>query len=513
MATAKPETYVAVTVAMLGAAMFGFDQGNFGNVQSFESFRREWCLGRYGDEISCSEAGSLRNASWLRFVTWGATLITFGAAAGAMLAGPPLCNGLGRRPCVQIGGAVCFLGCIMASYASWHSVYEFYLGRFITGCGVGISCFALPLYSAEISPPQIRGATGSLFQLNVVVGCFFSCLFTLLNKDWYMGMVLPGLAGGLLLLMGAFIPESPRFLMEKTLRSKGIDAATALGTRALKRLRHGDVRPEVTEILSQIKMEMKCEPVSFLGLFKKPNLRKRVLIACTLVIGQQTTGVNAFLGYAATLFKHCGIEDPIKFNSIFNSIMIFGCVAGLLLIDSKYGGRRSQLLLGTLMMGPPLLVAAVALKFGWPWLTMSMVVLYGVGFQFAWGTIPWIYPAELFSMSEKGSAVSLAVGVNYVANALVVYVTPTFMSWSTVGTLLVFGALNLLNAIFVVLFIKETKGVPLELIPELFEDHLKTDLGSCGPWPGAYGEVKAKKGWRCVVEMGGELFGGFERKT
>jgi MFS family permease len=50
-------------------------------------------------------------------------------------------------------------------------VYEFYLGRFITGCGVGISCFALPLYSAEISPPQIRGATGSLFQLNVVVGC------------------------------------------------------------------------------------------------------------------------------------------------------------------------------------------------------------------------------------------------------------------------------------------------------------------------------------------------------
>ena len=25
--------------------------------------------------------------------------------------------------------------------------------------------------------------------------------------------------------------------------------------------------------------------------------------------------------------------------------MIFGCVAGLLLVDSKYGGRRSQLLI------------------------------------------------------------------------------------------------------------------------------------------------------------------------
>ena len=46
---------------------------------------------------------------------------------------------------------------------------------------------------------------------------------------------------------------------EQALRSKGIEAATVLGTGALKRLRHGDVRPEVTEILSQIKMEMKCD--------------------------------------------------------------------------------------------------------------------------------------------------------------------------------------------------------------------------------------------------------------
>ena len=76
-----------------------------------------------------------------------------------------------------------------------------------------------------------------------------------------------------------------------------------------------------------------------------------------------------------------------------------------------------------------------------------MVVIYGVGFQFAWGTIPWIYPAELFSMNEKGSAVSLAVGVNYVANALVVYITPRLMSWSIVGTLLVFGAFNVLNGV------------------------------------------------------------------
>ncbi|CAJ1334652.1 unnamed protein product [Effrenium voratum] len=485
-AKASVQMYVAVGVAMVGAAMFGFDQGNFGNVQAFESFRNEWCLKNYGDVFSCSEEGSLDNDRWNDdFVTWGATLITFGAAAGAIIAGPPLTNKLGRRPCIQIGGFVCFIGCLMASYFSFHSVPEFFVGRFITGAGVGISCFALPLYNAEISTPGIRGATGSLFQLNVVVGCFISCLITFFDKDWYMGMLLPGLAGAVLVVGGFFIPESPRFVMEKMMhKDHNVEKALAAGTKYAG-IRKGDVSAEANEIMDQIKEEMNIEHVSFIGLFKERNLRKRTFIACTLVICQQTTGVNAFLGYAATLFKQCGINDPIQFNAIFNSIMIFGCVAGLLLVDSKYGGRRCQLLVATVMMGPPLLLAGLALQFDWAGLiTMTCVIIYGVGFQFAWGTIPWIYPAEIFSMAEKESAVSLAVGFNYIANAVIIYITPTLMKWSTPGTLLVFAVLNILNAFFVFAYIKETKGVPLEQIPDLFrrkkydEEGSTTDGGS-----------------------------------
>lgn len=526
--------YLAVALAMVGAATFGLDQGNFGNVQAFESFRAEWCVGRrleslmlsrykfflyanpqmkeqqgnslqpvtwtcwmtalprfhnyihsstgkkhthikhffqrtcgkdtttspsrYGDAESCSELGSLQNDRWQDFVTWGASLITFGAAAGAVLLGPFVTHQLGRKPCIQMGGAVCFMGCLMASYLSFHNVAEFFLGRFITGLGVGLSCFALPLYNAEISTPQIRGATGSIFQLNVVIGCFVSCLVTLLDDDWYFGMVLPGLAGALLVLGGFFLPESPRFLMEKMVHQHP-EEAFKCGLRSLKRIRSGDVKPEADQIFEQIRAEMETKHMGFRDLFRDPNLRKRVLIACTLVIGQQATGVNAFLGYAATLFKECGIENPILFDSIFNSIMILGCIAGLLLVDSPYAGRRSQLLVATALMGPPLTIAGFALRFGWPRIiTMASVIIYGVGFQFAWGTIPWIYPAEIFSMSEKESAVSCAVGVNYVANAAVVYLTPGLMKWSTPGTLQIFGLLNILNALFVFLYIKETKG-------------------------------------------------------
>eukprot|EP00439_Symbiodinium_sp_Y106_P072597 s2586_g13.t1 len=477
-AVASLQMYVAVGVAMVGAAMFGFDQGNFGNVQAFETFRKEWCIGRYGDEESCSAEGSLDNDAWNDgFVTWGASAF------------------------------------------------------------IGLECFwgdGLQAWTEDFDPSHPR-------------------YYRFAVSDWYTGMLLPGLAGAVLTLGGFFIPESPRFVMEKMLHKESEAKAYAAGTRYLKRISGSrktageflyklrsygiiplgflilemlsfysvevarpvwgyflELDPTLALIMQQIKDEMDIEHVSFLGLFKERNLRKRVFIACCLAICQQATGVNAFLGYAATLFKECGIESPIMFNSIFNSIMIFGCIAGLLLVDSKYGGRRCQLLAATAIMGPPLILAGLALQFNWPGIiTMACVVIYGVGFQFAWGTIPWIYPAEIFSMAEKDSrdscsrvcsqgsdhlcipeaaqpgvqesAVSLAIGFNYIANAAIIYITPALMKWSTPGTLLVFGALNVLNEFFVFLYIKETKGVPLEEVPDLFRrkpKHLGEDSSS-----------------------------------
>eukprot|EP00418_Pyrodinium_bahamense_P051794 CAMPEP_0179174948 /NCGR_PEP_ID=MMETSP0796-20121207/86384_1 /TAXON_ID=73915 /ORGANISM="Pyrodinium bahamense, Strain pbaha01" /LENGTH=497 /DNA_ID=CAMNT_0020878257 /DNA_START=84 /DNA_END=1578 /DNA_ORIENTATION=- len=447
--------YLSIAVAMVGAMMFGLDQGNFGNVQGFSSFRKEWCYGKFGTRSQCAADEIEKDKAWADgFVLWGATLITFGAAAGAVALAPYLAM-------LGAGGAICFLGCLMASYLCFDSVPVFYIGRFITGFGVGVSCFALPVYNAEISTPSIRGATGSMFQLNVVIGCFFSTLITLFDHDWRFGMMLPGIAGGVLMLAAAFLPESPRFIFEK----QGYEA----GVRELEKIRSGSVEAEAEEIEAEIKAERNIEQVTFAGLFAESNLRKRVLIACTLVLGQQATGVNAFLGYAGTIFTEAGIKDYLLFNVIFNSIMIVGCTLGLLLVDSSIGGRRCQLLVASSIMGPPLVLAAVALQFNLPGLILMVcVVLYGVGFQVAWGTVPWIYPAEIFSMVEKEKAVSIAVCLNYLANAAVVMVTPFMMSASTVGTFYTYGILNIVNFVFVFMFVVETKGKPLEEIPALF---------------------------------------------
>jgi len=465
--TAKPNgnMYLSVGTAMVGAMMFGLDQGNFGNVQTFDGFIQDWCVGPYGNETTCNHEYMKKfpNEHWEHgFVLWGAELITYGAAAGALLLGPVLTNKLGRRPCILAGGAICFVGCLLSSYLSFDSGTTFMVGRFITGFGVGVSCFALPLYNSEISTPSLRGTTGSLFQLNVVVGCFISCIVTLFNKDWKFGILMPGLAGAFLMCAAPFIPESPRYVMEK----KGFEE----GVEELERIRSGDVSVEAAEMQAGIEEEQGVDQVGFIGLCQERNLRKRVIIACTLVACQQATGVNAFLGFAGTIFSKVGIDDPILFNTVFNSIMIFGCIAGLLLVDSEYGGRKKQLLWASAIMGPPLVISGLALQNEWNgMIVMACVCIYGVGFQFAWGTIPWIYPAEIFSMSERESAVSLAVFVNYVNNALVIMITPYLMGWSVPGTMYFFGVANVLCGLFVVAFIKETKGVPLEETPALFQ--------------------------------------------
>lgn len=257
------------------------------------------------------------------------------------------------------------------------------------------------MYNAEVATPGIRGATGSLFQFNVVIGSFIATIITLFVHNWHIGINLPAIPAVIITFAIWLVPESPRFLM----KVRGYDA----GTAALRKVRTGDVTAEAKEIDETLQEEASVGSITWPELFRG-NLAKRVFIGIFLQIAQQLTGVNAFLGYAATIFGSLGITDPLMFNCIFNGVMVVGVVAGLVMLDSAWGGRRKQLLWATFLMGPSLLVSGLAQLFNWPGIiTMILLCVYGLGFQLAWGMIPWIYPSEIFSMAERDKAVSLGM--------------------------------------------------------------------------------------------------------
>jgi len=244
--------------------------------------------------------------------------------------------------------------------------------------------------------------------------------------------------------------------------------------QVLGQVRKGDPAEEAGAIHQQLIAEQAAGEVSYAEILRNKNLRRRVLVACLLQAAQQLTGVNAFLGYSSTLFDRAGFHNRFQINVVWNAVQCVGNVVGLLLIDSPFGGRRLLLLGATVVMGPTLLVAGSALQFHWSsYITLAMLMIYGFFFQLAWGTIPWVYPSEIFTMSEKEKAISLAVFWQYAINAVVYFVTPPMIELSTAGTFIAFGVLNLLNFVFVAAFVRETRGVPLEHAPALFGAHVQ----------------------------------------
>lgn len=462
--------YVAISTAMIGAIMFGIDCGNFGSVQGFGSFRDTWCTGKYGDATSCGDDamhGAASNSRWLKgFVTPASALLFLGAAAGSLLLGPPIAQGLGRRPCISTGAVICLFGCLMTSYVTLHSEAVFFAGRFVTGFGIGVCTFALPLYNSEVSTPAVRGATGSLFQVNVVLGQLVASVVTYLNNDWRVGMLLPGVAG-LAVALGVWLaPESPRYVMAK----RGFEE----GALVLAKVRAGSVDDEAADVIKQLESERSAGQVGWLDLVvgseSHPSLRRRVLIACWLQFAQQFTGMNMVIMFSADVFKLMGFENPFGPNIAFTALQVVGIVVGLALLDSKWGGRRVQLALVTATICPLLVLVGLASQFGWSTrLELALLCLFAFTWQLAWGMIPWVYPSELFTMAERDRATSLAVFVQYAANAALTFVVPQLLdALGFAGMVWFFAAFNALNLVVIAACVKETKGIPLEDVPYLF---------------------------------------------
>jgi hypothetical protein len=276
-----------------------------------------------------------------------------------------------------------------------------------------------------------------------------------------VGMLLPAVASTMVACVIWLVPESPRWI----LKTKGPEAAAQI----LQRLREGDVHAELAAIQEGLNEERDLVQLSFSDLFKS-GLRKRVFVASFMQVAQQMTGVNAILGLSVTFFAKMGMPDEFSFTFgvYFNTVAVVACVIGLLFVDSSFGGRRIQLLVAASMMGCSALVAGATLN-AVPWqVGAGLLCIYMAGFQFAWGIVPWVYPSEIFSMNERTKAMNLAVFAQYTVNSTIYVISPILVMFSMRFTLCFFGISCLLGLVFICACVKETKGVPLEMVPQLF---------------------------------------------
>ncbi|KAL1807357.1 hypothetical protein ACET3Z_024347 [Daucus carota] len=387
------------------------------------------------------------------------SIVTIGAMIGAITSGR-IADSIGRKGAMRMSAAFCIAGWL-AVYLSMEALL-LDIGRFLTGYGIGVFSFVVPVFIAEIAPKNLRGGLTTLNQLMIVTGASLAFLMgTMLS---WRNLAITGLVPCIALLVGLFfIPESPRWLAKV-----GLEKEFEVALRRL-RGKDADVSAEAAEIKAYIESLKDQSDAKILDLFDSKYIRS-VTIAVGLMVFQQIGGINGVGFYASETFVAAGMSSGNTGTIAYALIQVPITIVGALLMDRS--GRRPLLMvsatgtfLGSFLTGTAFLLEGQTLLLDWvPTLAVSGVLIYIASFSIGMGAVPWVIMSEIFPIHIKGIAGSLVVLINWLGAWAVSYTFNFLMSWSSTGTFFVFSGSCALTVLFVAKVVPETKGKTLEEI-------------------------------------------------
>ncbi|XP_055963785.1 proton myo-inositol cotransporter [Sorex fumeus] len=278
--------YAAAACSALGGFLLGYDTGVVSG--ALLPLRRRLRLSPLWQELLVSGAA--------------------GAAAGSALAGGALNGALGRRAAVLLASALCAAGSALLAAAG--DKETLLAGRLVVGLGIGIASMTVPVYIAEVSPPNLRGRfvtvntlfiTGGQFFASVVDGAFSS----LPDNGWRYMLGLAAIPAVIQFFGFLFLPESPRWLIQK--------GQTQKARRILSQMRGNQtIDEEFDSIKNNIEEEEKevgsAGPV-ICRMLTYPPTRRALIVGCGLQMFQQLSGINTIMYYSATILQMSGVGD------------------------------------------------------------------------------------------------------------------------------------------------------------------------------------------------------------
>jgi hypothetical protein len=102
-------------------------------------------------------------------------------------------------------------------------------------------------------------------------------------------------------------------------------------------------------------------------------------------------------------------------------------------------------------------------------LSTSCVIIYFCVFVTAYGPIPNILCAEIFPTRVRGLCIAICALVYWIGDIIVTYTLPVMLtSIGLSGIFGIYAVVCVISWIFIFLKVPETKGMPLEVITEMF---------------------------------------------
>lgn len=431
--------------AALGGLLFGFDTAVISG--TIEALKAVFDLTSFGLGFTVASA-------------------LFGTIIGSITIGWPA-DKFGRRNMLIFVGFLFFLSAIGSAIAwDW---YSFLIFRFIGGLGVGGASVLSPMYIAEISPPKKRGFLVALAQFAIVLGILLAyisnyivTLFQLEEAEWrwMFGVeVLPAIAFILLMFTN---PYSPRWLMFKKRKKEALEVLTML---------EGDPNAAKAEQLA-IQKSLDLEHHAKYERFYSLKYLKPILLVCAIGAFNQLSGINAVIYYGPGIFKMAGAagESALIQSVIIGLVNLIFTMAAMKVIDRF--GRKKLMLIGSLGYIFSLGFASFTFfiygeefsRLGGIALLIALIIFIA-SHAFGQGAVVWVFMTEIFPNRVRARGQALGTFVLWIFNALVSQTFPWIADlFGAGGIFAVYCGFMVLQLLWVLFIMPETKGVPLEEI-------------------------------------------------
>ncbi|CAG8176562.1 unnamed protein product [Penicillium salamii] len=456
----------AVSVAALaatGSFLYGYDSGVMTDVIDSPNF-----LNYFGTTQTSAIVGAINST------------FSGGAVIGSLQGGLTM-DRFGRKATIQLGAFICLIGAILQAAAQ--NLAMILVGRVLAGWAIGLMSMSVPVYQAECAHPRSRGMIVGLAQQMIGMGFIVSTWVgygslhapATSQFQWRFPLafqVVPALALGVGMF---FLPESPRFLIEK---ERYTEARTILHKLHFDGTNDDWIETEYIGIRNAIQTEKNITAPGWMAMFIVPQWRTRLLHGVAVQVFTQMTGINVIGYYQTIMYKSLGITGSRNtlVAGIYNCIGPLANLISMLFILDRVG-RRRPMLFATLAI-PLALICEAALnsqnpegnRVGYSVGGVFFIFLVSVIFSMSFGPCSWVYMAEVMPTQIRGKGTAFAVGIgNWAVGTLWNQVSPIALGQIQWKFYFVFVAWNICISFPVIFFLfQETKQKSLEEIDMLF---------------------------------------------
>ena len=390
----------------------------------------------------------------------------------------------GRKRTMQMGSIILAVGGALCSGSV--DIAMFLVGRVLAGLGAGVLACVVPMYQAEVSTPETRGAmvsiTGIMYALGYSLAGWmgFACYFFPATSPhatfaWRFPLAIQCLPPLILLAGSSLVPFSPRWLLQQGRREEALEIVKRLHATPEDK-NHIKARQEFYLIEKQYEQDRQLQ-VRPLEIFRTPANRKGCLVAFLLMWGDQFLGIFVMTNYGVLIYASLGLTRfiPLLLNACWTSFTILGNTVTALTVDRF--GRRTFLLIGACgcIVSLIFLAALTAQFVGTTNKAGERAAVFFIFFYIFWwcffvDATQYVYLSEIFPNHLRAQGVALGLSSFYLASEITLVGAPVALNaigWKFYLVLIIPSGVYIC---LIYLLFPETRQRTLEEIGELFGD-------------------------------------------